>query len=89
LDDLSPGVIFNNNGRVRIETLKHLSPGVEFNNNGFIDLRDIDTISPGVKFNNKGEIRLKGVWTDLWEGNIENIDSKRLWNLMIKKGLFV
>jgi hypothetical protein len=32
---------------------------------------------------------LKGVWTDLWEGNIENIDSKRLWNLMIKKGLFV
>jgi hypothetical protein len=31
---------------------------------------------------------LIGGWFEEWKGNIEGIDSKRLMNLMINKGVF-
>jgi hypothetical protein len=34
-------------------------------------------------------VHLIGGWSNEWEGNIEGIDSKRLLNLMINKGMFI
>jgi hypothetical protein len=42
-------------------------------------------------FTNSGDVYLRsliGGGFDDWEGNIEGIDSKRLLNLMISKGIF-
>jgi hypothetical protein len=44
-----------------------------------------------VVFKNKGDVYLRaltGDWFDDWKGNIKGIDSKRLLNSMISKGLF-
>jgi hypothetical protein len=44
-----------------------------------------------VVFKNKGDVYLRaltGGWFDDWKGNIKGIDSKRLLNSMISKGLF-
>jgi hypothetical protein len=44
-----------------------------------------------VKFENGGNVFLEsltGDWFSEWKGNIKGIDSKRLLNMMIKKGLF-
>jgi hypothetical protein len=43
-----------------------------------------------VKFRDGGNIyfRALGGWFDEWKGNIEGIDSNRILNMMIKKGLF-
>jgi hypothetical protein len=62
-----------------------------FKNKGDVYLRALTSISPGVEFENKGDVYLTsliGGWFYNWKGNIEGIDSKRLLNLMISKGLF-
>jgi hypothetical protein len=50
-----------------------------------------------VEFNNGGSVYLRSLiggstlvdgWFNKWESNIEGIDSKRLLNFMISKGLF-
>jgi len=44
-----------------------------------------------VEFNNRGVVGLNSIIGgdfNEWEGNIEGIDSKRLLNLMISKGIF-
>ena len=58
---------------------------------GLVDLKSLTSISPGVVFNNRGDVDLGSLirgWIDDWSGNIEGIDSNRLLNLMINKGLF-
>jgi hypothetical protein len=77
---------------VYLEYLTSISPGVVFENRGGVNLRSLTSIPPGVVFNNKGIVDLKsltGGWFNKREGNIEDIDSKRLLNLMISKGVFV
>jgi hypothetical protein len=42
-------------------------------------------------FNNKGDVNLEsliGGWFNNWKGNIDGVDSKRMLNFMIKKGIF-
>jgi hypothetical protein len=54
-------------------------------------LRALTSLPPGVKFSNGGDVYLGfliGRWFDEWKGNIEGIDSKRLLNSMINKGVF-
>jgi hypothetical protein len=44
-----------------------------------------------VEFRNEGDVSLDsltGGYFSEWKGNIEGIDSKRLLNFMISKGLF-
>jgi hypothetical protein len=44
-----------------------------------------------VVFRNEGNVYLRsliGGWIDDWKGNIEGIDSNRLLNFMISKGVF-
>ena len=88
---LPSGVVFTNSGFVRLDSIASLPSDVEFSNNGYVNLRSIASINSGVKFTNRGDVYLRsligGGFQD-WKGNIEGIDSKRLLNMMIKKGLF-
>ena len=91
LKTLPPSVEFNNGGGVNLGSLKTLPPGVEFKNREIVNLSDLTTLPAGVEFKNKGTVRLDslvgGRFSD-WSGNIEGVDSNRLLNVMISKGLF-
>ena len=92
LTSLPPGVEFRNGGFVALEALTSLPPGVEFKNGGHVYLQSLTSIPPVVEFRNKGSVNLSyltGGWFDEWSGNIKGIGSKRLLNLMIKKGMFI
>ena len=52
----------------------------------------LETLPSGVKFNNEGDVLLKslvGGWFNEWKGNIEGVNSKKLLDVMIKKGIFI
>ena len=92
LQTLPPGVEFKNGGSVDLYSLKTIPPGVEFKNGGSVWLHLLKTIPPGVEFKNEGNVVLYlliGGWFQDWSGNIEGVDSKRLLNLMISKGMFI
>ncbi len=58
---------------------------------GYVDLDALTSLPPGVVFRNGGFISLSSLTGDYfnrWEGNIEGVNSKRLLNLMISKGIF-
>jgi len=101
---LPPGVIFNNKGNVHMTDLHEIPEGVQFNNGGNIVLgvatRGIK-IHPSTVFNNgKSKIMIgynrggrymfntSGDRDESWDGSIEGISSKRLFNMMIKQGVF-
>jgi hypothetical protein len=75
-----------------LRSLESLPLGVQFQNHGHVGLRSLESLTPGVRFENQGSVYLRslvGGWFDKWEGNIKGIESKRLLNLMISKGVFV
>lgn len=89
LTSIPPDVVFNNRGNVYLENLKTLQPGIVFNNTGRVILNRLFSISSGVVFENGGTVNLgtlirggSGEW------DIPDINSKRIFNLMISKGLF-
>jgi hypothetical protein len=55
-------------------------------------MKDLTSLHPGVEFKNGGGVYLGSLIGDYsftnWQGNIEGIDSKRLLNSMISKGIF-
>ena len=76
---------------VWLDSLKTIPSGVKFKNRGGVDLDSLKTLSPGVEFKNGGTVWLKSLVGDMfsnWSGNIEGINSKRLLNVMISKGIF-
>ena len=76
---------------VDLSALTSIPPGVVFKNGGYVDLSALTSLPPGVEFKNGEDVYLGlliGRWFDEWQGNIEGIDSKRLLNLMISKGVF-
>jgi hypothetical protein len=93
LTSLPSGVVFTNSGFVRLDSIASLPSDVEFSNNSDVNLRSIASINSGVKFTNKGDVYLESLLGEVkqfkdWKGNIEGIDSKRLLNFMISKGVF-
>jgi hypothetical protein len=79
---------------VWLDSLTSLPPGVEFKNEGNVNLDSITSLPPGVEFNNTGSVNLRSLiggdgLFHKWKGNIEGIDSKRLLNFMISKGVFI
>ena len=57
-----------------------------------VDLRALTSLPPGVVFSNGGGVYLRaliGEWISGLEGNIRGVTSKRLLNLMIKRGMFI
>ena len=92
LTSLPPGVVFRNEGFVDLNALTSLPPGVVFENRRGVYLSSLTSIPPGVEFNNRGGVALEsltGGGFDEWEDNIDDIDSERLLNLMIKRGMFI
>jgi hypothetical protein len=92
LTSLPPGVVFGNGGSVYLNALTSIPPGVELNNGDAVYLRSLTSLPPGMEFRNKGRVHLEsltGEWFDYWEGNIEDIDNKRLLNFMISKEMFI
>lgn len=89
ITSIPPNVIFNNSGYVFLTKLTSIPPNVIFNNRRYIDLRNCLKIDSSVIFNNEESIFVDKLITNNWEGNIEGIDSKRLLNLMISKGIFI
>ena len=91
LTSLPPGLVFENGGPVYLKSLTSLPPGVVFKNRGRVWLESLSSLSPGVVFSNEGDVKLNsltGNWFSKWKGNIKGIDSKRLLNSMINKGVF-
>jgi hypothetical protein len=91
LETLPHDVEFRNGGHVYLDSLKTLPLGVEFKNVRNVRLGSLKTLPLGVEFKNGGDVNLDdliGGNFDEWKGNIEGIDSKRLLNLMISKGVF-
>jgi hypothetical protein len=92
LTSLPPGVEFRNRGHVYSNALTSISPGVVFKNRGGVWLNSLTSLPPGVEFKNGGKGiylgLLIGGWFRDWKGNIKGIDSKRLLNSMISKGVF-
>ena len=92
LKTLPPGVVFRNEANVNLYSLKTLSHGVVFRNGDDVNLDSLEKIPLGVGFKNGGDVNLGQifrVWLQDWSGNIEGVDSKRLLNLMISKGVFI
>jgi hypothetical protein len=84
-------VEFKNEGDVHLYRLISLPRGVVFKNGGGVYLSSLTSLPPGVNFKNGGDVNfsaLTGDWFIYWKGNIDGIDSKRLLNKMIKKGVF-
>jgi hypothetical protein len=104
IDTLPSGVIFNNKGNVHIMFLQEIPEGVQFNNGGNIVLGSYDQgikIHPSTVFNNgKSKIMIgyqrggsymfntSGDWGESWKGSIDDINTKRLFSLMVKRGVF-
>ena len=91
--EIPANVVFENEGDVTLN-IDELPENVKFFNEGDVYLYQVESIHSSVEFNNEGEVfldsldSLAGGSFDDWEGNIEGIDSKRILNLMISKGLF-
>ena len=88
---LPSGVVFKNGGFVSFGSLTSLPTDVVFKNGGFVSFGSLTSLPTDVVFKNEGDISFKsleGEWFSNWKGNIEGIDSKRLLNMMISKGIF-
>jgi hypothetical protein len=88
---LQSHVYFDNGGEVHLDSLYRIPPDVKFRNRGYIWFSSIRSISPGVEFMSNNHVNLQplidGVIDD-WEGNIDDIEPRRLFNKMISLGLF-
>ena len=84
-------IIVTNNGYVSLNSLTSLPPGVELKNKRVVKYIPNTNKPPCVEFRNGGMVNLEsmiGGWIMYWRGNIEGIDPKDLFNLMIKQGIF-
>ena len=91
LEEIPGNIFFNNKGTVRLNFLKQVPSGVEFKNLGRVHLDSVTSLHPSVRFNNLRSIwlGLYDDWVNRWDNNIEGIDENALFNLMIKRGLFI
>ena len=76
---------------VYLNSLTSLPPSVVFRNGGYVNLVSLTSLPPGVEFKNEGDVYLPSLidgFFNRWEGNIEGIAPRRLFDLMISKGVF-
>ena len=86
--EIPENISFNNRGTVSLNFIKKVPSGVEFNNVYRVLMARVISIHPSVRFNTRGSNFL-GDLVDQWDGNIEGIDENALFNMMIKRGLFI
>lgn len=80
-------VKFNNDGYVDLGSATSISSGVEFNNEGYINIESLIHIAPSVRLNNSGWTIFGGKINN--KLNIKGIGTKKLFNVMISKGMFI
>ncbi len=85
---IPPGVVFINKESVFLDNLISMPDNIVFNNGKDVHLRWCKNIPSSVKFNNGGKVLLKEKWFSNWSCNIEGINSTKLLNLMVSKGMF-
>ena len=78
---------FNNGAMVHLDSLRGLSPNVKFNNGGYVNLKSLEKISQDFEFNNNGNVYFSNFNTKTWGYSIDGINSRRLLNFVISKGL--
>ena len=81
-------VKFNNNGYVDLGSAISISSGVEFNNEGYINIESLIHIAPSVRLNNASGWSIFGNKLNN-KLNIKGIGTKKLFNVMISKGMFI
>lgn len=86
--ELSSSTQFNNKGDIFLGNVETLPSDIQFNNDGTIYLNFLETIHPNIQLNNKGSVFIENLDTNHWKGNIKGINGKRLFNIMIKQGVF-
>lgn len=91
LKELPDDVVFDNDGAVSLTFLDTIHKGAKFNNNGNVEIWGVKSIPVDMEFHNKGLVYTKGPNVFNWahKVEIEGIDFGRLFNLMIKRGLFL
>lgn len=91
LIELPDDVTFSNDGAVSLGFLKEIHKGAKFINNGNVELWGVESIPVDMEFHNEGLVYTAGPnpfeWAD--EVAIDGIDFIRIFNGMIKKGLFL
>lgn len=87
LEYIDTEVEFNNRAMVHLDSLKELNPNVKFNNGGYVNLKSLKKISQDFEFNNNGNVYFSSFNTKTWGYSIEGINSGRLLNFVINKGL--
>lgn len=93
IEEIPSNVIFSCPGGVHMTRIKKIPSGVIFKT-GNLWLGNLEHINPSVEFYST-QIYVPGItgtpfkYLNQWRGNIPYIESWRLFNLMIKKELFV
>jgi hypothetical protein len=88
MSDISSNVEFRNGGNVIINNIESVPANVTFNNGGSVFLRDAKIIDSSSTLSNGNKFWLRGISTMNFPPKIEDINDKRLLNLMIKQGVF-
>lgn len=87
LEYINTEVAFNNGAMVHLDSLKELNSNVKFNNGGYVNLKSLEKISQDFEFNNNGNVYFRNFNTKTWGYSIDGINSRRLLNFVISKGL--
>ena len=86
-------IIVTHGGDLYLGMTKFMPSNLEFRNKGDVTLSLLRSIPVGVEFNNSGDVYIGKHflrnYISFWKGNLEGVDSKRLLNLMIKRGIFI
>ena len=104
LTQIPPGVIFQSDGEIWMNSLKAIPFDVEFRNGGWVYLRSVEKIDPSVRFHNENygvylgrfhsfsalieNTFSTGRSTWTFEFKIPGISDRRILNRMISIGLF-
>lgn len=92
VETIPDNIVFNNINDVSLNFINNIPSGVEFKNGGDVWLDNVTSIDPTVRFNSGNSAWLGSLtnsWVDQWDGNIDDIESNRLFNHMINKGMFI
>jgi len=94
LKEIPEGVTFNNSGYASLEMVDKISSDTIFNNRGFVAVPKLEKIPAGAQFNNRGTIETNRVSIDMldkagWPLHIPGTSNRKLFNVMIKRGMFI
>lgn len=91
LIELPDDVTFSNDGAVSLGFLTEIHKGAKFINNGNVELWRVKSIPVDMEFHNKGLVYTAGPNPFNWASKVDiwGIDFTRLFNVMIKRGIFL